>query len=60
MKKILDKKVIITSLLFIVVLVAIWVTGENRINSIIQKKKPSVTPAVVTDTNFNIKTLRVQ
>ena len=58
MKKLLDKKFIIGGIAFILALVVVFVTGENRINSIIHKKKDVVNPAQVDETNFNLRVLK--
>ena len=58
MKKILDKKIIITAVVFIIAMVVVFITGENRINNIIHGNKKKVTPAVVEETDFNLKLLK--
>ena len=58
MKKILDKKIVLAIVAFILALITIWVTGENRINNILHKKKEVVNPAIVKEEDFNLKLLK--
>ena len=58
MKKVLDKKIILVIVAFILALIVVWVTGENRINNIIHKKKTVANPAIVKEENFNLKLLK--
>ena len=58
MKNKFDFKLLILFVVFVIALVTIWITGGNRINNLINKKKDSVNPAVVRETDFNLKTLK--
>ena len=58
MKKVLDKKITLVIVAFILALIVVWVTGENRINNIIHKKKAVANPAIVKEDNFNLKLLK--
>ncbi len=58
MKKILDKKIVLAIVAFVLALITIWVTGENRINNILHKKKEVVNPSIVKEEDFNLKLLK--